>query len=153
MSNKKQTKSQSKDDEVSLADNLSNVSTPTLSQSCSVSSSQFSNASSKRAVDMKIFPTPYPKKTKWAIVRATPATTIVEEPIKEVADPDFDGQQLVWQKFVCEEQLHDGSVKTTVMAAHARSQTNKVGNVTDGISNCFNIYDDSETHKGTLLNF
>jgi hypothetical protein len=136
----------------------SSVSSPLFSPLRSVSnvSSQLSDVSSKRAVDLNIWPTPHPtKKTKWAVARAVPEPTPIHE-CDAVANPDFEGQQLVWQKFICEEHLEDDTVKPTVMAAHARSQTSKVLNVTEGISNCFNVYNplENKSSKGILtLNF
>jgi hypothetical protein len=101
------------------------------------------------------------KKSSWGVQRAQLKNPVVEQEKQPMIDnaPDTDtvNKQLVWQRLICNEVLEDGATKPRVMAAHAKSQTNKVvhpnPNVTEGISDAFNIGCDDLTKSKGKLNF
>jgi hypothetical protein len=90
MSNKKANKNQSKEEDMANVNDT--LSTPPFSPTFTISNvSTESSQSSKRQVELNIFPTPHPKKSKWAIQRAVSVPdTIQEDTIETVANPEFE---------------------------------------------------------------
>ena len=98
------------------------------------------------------------KKVSWGVQRARQSKPNDELSINvdlnlDLPDQDSNRKQLVWQRLICSEILADGSKKQRVMAAHAKSQTNRIAypnpNCCDGISEAFNVSGlDSNTSKG-----
>jgi len=125
--------------------NFSSPSHSSVSSTPSISALLSNNR--KHGLDI-VSPIPV-KKVSWGVKRAKTLQPILPETSNDIVpninlpDPNTTRKQLVWQKLICNEILEDGSKKPRVMAAHAKSQTNRVihpsPNVCDGISDAFNI--------------
>ena len=133
------------------------VTTPVSLSSSSLSLST-SVSSRKHGLDLtEVLPL---KKVTWGVQRAKPAKVIddiINDDLNlDQPDGNTNRKQLVWQKLICNEILADGTKKPRVMAAHAKSQTNRIAypspNCCDGISDAFNIpCVDTNKSKGNIV--